>query len=130
VRLAWMLLPRWSMKNHLSKQVRVLALGGLIACAVMLSATSAQAQTAGDKFGRGIAGMTTGVLELPGNMIQESHERGPGVGIPLGLAKGLGMVVARELCGVYEFITAPLDVPRGYQPVLKPTYPWDYFKDV
>jgi putative exosortase-associated protein (TIGR04073 family) len=119
-----------TMKSHRCKQIRVFALGGMIAGALLLLPAPVHAQTATDKFGRGIAGMTTGVLELPGNMIEESHERGPGVGIPLGLAKGLGMVVARELCGVYEFVTAPLPVPSGYQPVLHPTYPWDYFKRV
>jgi putative exosortase-associated protein (TIGR04073 family) len=112
------------------KQVCVLLLGIVLAGIVMLSPSVLHAQSVGDKFGRGIAGMTTGILELPGNMIQESDRRGPAVGIPLGLAKGLAMVVARELVGVYEFLTAPLPVPPGYAPILRPTYPWDYFKNM
>jgi hypothetical protein len=37
------------------------------------------------------------------------------------------MVIARELVGVYEFLTAPMPVPDGYRPILRPEYPWDYF---
>ena len=45
----------------------------------------------------------------------------------IGVAKGLGMIVARELIGVYEFVTAPFPAPAGYKPILQPEYPWDYF---
>ncbi|MGZ9112936.1 MAG: helix-turn-helix domain-containing protein [Rhodoplanes sp.] len=38
--------------------------------------------------------------------------------------------VGRELraVGVYEFVTAPFSVPAGYQPILRPEYPWHYFE--
>ncbi|HXJ36575.1 MAG TPA: exosortase system-associated protein, TIGR04073 family [Candidatus Eisenbacteria bacterium] len=87
------------------------------------------AYTPVDKLGRGVAGMVGGALELPGQMVDESEKHGP-AGLPLGFAKGLGMVVARELTGVYEFVTAPLPVPRGYRPVLEPEYPWDHFQNL
>ena len=99
---------------------------GSLAVCVALSAT-ARADTALDKFGRGVAGMVGGVVELPGNMVEESRKHGA-EGLPLGFAKGLGMIVAREVAGVYEFVTAPLPVPRGYRPVLEPEYPWDHFR--
>jgi putative exosortase-associated protein (TIGR04073 family) len=95
--------------------------------ALLLCPAPADAQTAIDKLGRGVAGMVGGVLELPGQMITESDRRGP-EGLPLGFAKGLGMIVAREICGVYEFVTAPIPVPRGYRPLLQPEYPWDHFR--
>jgi putative exosortase-associated protein (TIGR04073 family) len=90
-------------------------------------ASSADAQTAGRKFGRGLAAMTTAFLEVPGNMVEKSRERGAGEGIPLGFAIGLGMIVPRVLVGVYEFVTAPFPLPAGYRPILKPEFPWDYF---
>lgn len=87
---------------------------------------SAHADTAAQKFGRGLAGMTCGFLELPGNIVKETEAKGP-VGLPLGLAKGVGMIVTRELVGVYEFVSAPFPVPAGFKPILKPEYPWNYF---
>lgn len=86
-------------------------------------------ESALSKAGRGLAGMTCGFLELPGNMVAESRRRGPAYGVPLGFAKGLGGIVVRELVGVYEFVTAPLEVPGDFQPILHPEYPWGYFEE-
>jgi len=102
------------------------------ASAVLLGATLtfpplAAADTAPDKLGRGLAGMVAGVAEVPGNMKVEIEERGPAAGSFVGFFKGIGMVVVREVTGVYEFVTAPLPVPEGYRPVLQPEYPWGYF---
>jgi putative exosortase-associated protein (TIGR04073 family) len=95
----------------------------LAACVafVSLADSEAHAQTAARKFGRGLAGMTCGFLEVPGNIVGA-------VGVPIGLALGVGMLVARELVGVYEFVTAPFPVPAGFRPILRPEYPWDYFE--
>lgn len=95
--------------------------------ALLMLATPAAAQTAARKFGRGIAGMTTAFLEIPGNIVAENRARGPGEGIPLGFAKGLGMIIPRVLVGVYEFLSAPFALPAGYRPILRPEFPWDYF---
>jgi len=94
---------------------------------MLVLTTPARSQTAMRKAGRGLAGMTTSVLEVPGNMVAESHAQGPGVGIPLGFVKGLGMIIVRTLVGVYEFVTAPLPAPANYRPILHPEFPWDYF---
>jgi putative exosortase-associated protein (TIGR04073 family) len=94
---------------------------------VLVLSSAAEAQTAGRKFGRGLAGMTTAFLEVPGNMVAQTEKRGAAEGIPLGFAIGLGMIVPRVLVGVYEFITAPFPAPPGYRPILQPEFPWDYF---
>jgi putative exosortase-associated protein (TIGR04073 family) len=96
--------------------------------AVLACAPSAAAQSAPRKFGRGFAAMTTAFLEVPGNMVAETRARGAGEGIPLGFAKGLGMIVPRELVGVWEVISAPFPVPAGYRPILQPEFPWGYFE--
>jgi putative exosortase-associated protein (TIGR04073 family) len=106
------------MARWLLATITLLVLGG-----------SAAAQTAPDKFLRGLAGMTTGILELPGNMVRETRERGAATGLPLGFAKGLGMIIPRTLVGVWEFVSAPFPVPPGYAPILEPEYPWSYFDD-
>ncbi len=71
--------------------------------------------------------MTTGFLEVPGNIVLETNRQGP-VGVPIGLVKGLGMLVTRELVGVYEFVSAPFPAPAGFRPIIQPEYPWDYFQ--
>ncbi|GAB4269247.1 MAG: hypothetical protein Kow0065_19410 [Methylomicrobium sp.] len=100
----------------------------VLALVIGFAPVNAQAYTAADKSLRGLAGMTAGVLEIPGNMVKESRARGAAIGIPAGFAIGLGMTVTRTLVGVYEFVSAPFPLPAGFRPVLKPDYPWDYFK--
>ena len=51
-----------------------------------------------------------------------------GLGAGGAFAKGLGAMVVRELVGVYEFLSAPIEVPEGFRPILKPEFPWDYFE--
>ena len=96
--------------------------------ATLLHPAPATAQTAVDKLLRGLAGMTCGVLEFPGNIYRETNQNGAS-GIPVGFAKGVGMIVVRELAGVYEFVTSPLPFPDGYRPLLEPDYPWGYFQE-
>jgi putative exosortase-associated protein (TIGR04073 family) len=81
------------------------------------------------KLGRGLAGMTTGFLELPGNIVAVNREQDAGAAATIGFAKGLGMIPVRELVGVYEFVTSPIPFPEDYRPVVYPDYPWDYFDD-
>jgi putative exosortase-associated protein (TIGR04073 family) len=88
----------------------------------------AEAQTAARKAGRGLAGMTTSWLEIPGHMVAESRKSG-GAGVPLGFVKGLGAVVPRTLVGVWEFVTCPFPWPAGYKPIMQPEFPWDHFDD-
>jgi putative exosortase-associated protein (TIGR04073 family) len=92
----------------------------------ILPLNTALAQTAAHKFGRGLAGVTCGFLELPGNIVQESRRMGA-AGVPLGLVKGIGMMVSRELIGTYELLSAPFPAPAGFRPILTPEYPWGYF---
>jgi putative exosortase-associated protein (TIGR04073 family) len=91
--------------------------------------SQASEYTAARKAGRGLAAMTTGFLEIPGNMVVLSREQGPAMGVPLGFALGLGKLVVRELVGVYEFISAPFEAPAGFQPIIEPEFPWDYFDE-
>ncbi len=85
--------------------------------------------TAARKAGLGLAAMTVGFLEIPGNMVAESRERGAGAGIPLGFVFGLGKLVVRELVGVYEFVSCPFEAPAGFQPIIDPEFPWVHFED-
>ncbi len=97
---------------------------------ILATPTLSQAfeHTAARKAGRGLAAMTTGFLEVPGNMVVATREQGPAMGLPLGFVLGLGKLVVRELVGVYEFVSAPFEAPAGFQPIIDPEYPWEYFQ--
>lgn len=101
----------------------------LVLAAALAAPSSAVEYTAARKVGRGLAAMTCGFLEVPGNIVQMTRERGPGWGFTLGFVKGLGGIVVRELVGVYEFVTAPFPIPAGYRPLIQPEFPWDYFQE-
>ena len=111
--------------RSMNRLVRVAAIA-LLTLGIFVSA--ADAETAPRKFGRGLAGMTLSILEVPGNMVDQTRKRGAAEGVPLGFAIGLGMIVPRTLVGVYEFVTAPFPIPAGYQPILHPEFPWSYFQ--
>lgn len=98
----------------------------MIALAMSLSFSNANAHSSAQKLGRGLAGLTCGFLELPGNIIHETRNQGP-LGVPVGFALGIGKMLTRELVGVYEVISSPFPVPPAYRPILQPEYPWDYF---
>jgi putative exosortase-associated protein (TIGR04073 family) len=85
-------------------------------------------ETATSKLGRGLMEMMTGFLEFPGNIYAETQDDGIASGLTIGFAKGIGMIPVRELVGVYEFVTAPIEVPDDYRPVLDPPLPWQYFE--
>lgn len=103
--------------------------GAALALALLVLPAHAHAQSAARKVGRGLAGMTCGFLEVPGNVVKTNRERGPAWGFTLGFVQGLGMIVVRELVGVYEFVTAPFPLPPGFEPIIEPEFPWDYFAE-
>jgi len=63
------------------------------------------------KFARGIANLTTGWLEVPKNIGNESHRSNAGVGITYGTLKGGVHTVGRTLSGAFD--TATFFVPSG-----------------
>ena len=108
---------------------KLTAMMALVVAVLLIPAlASAGEYSAARKFGRGLAGIVTGFLEIPGNIVRESRENGVAQGATVGLAKGLGMFVARELVGVYEVLTAPFEAPAGFEPVVFPEFPWQYFE--
>lgn len=108
---------------------RIAICAALVGILLAPSLSQAVEYTAARKAGRGLAAMTTGFLEIPGNMVAESRKRGAGAGVPLGFVFGLGKVVIRELVGVYEFISSPFEAPAGFVPIIEPEFPWSYFDD-
>ena len=101
----------------------------LAAALIALPAVASAEHSAARKLGRGLAAMTCGFLEVPGSIVSTSRDKGYAYGFTLGFAEGLGRLVVRELVGVYEFLSAPIEAPAGFEPILDPEFPWDYFDD-
>ncbi len=118
------------MTNHRRRSRRAAIWIGVPALLCLLtSPVLAVEHSAARKVGRGLAAMTTGFLEVPGNIVKISRERGPVWGFTLGFVIGLGKIVPRNLVGVYEFLTAPFPAPPDFEPMLEPEFPWGYFDD-
>ena len=110
----------------------------LVALIAIVAATPCWAQSqstsdesnAGDKALRGLANILTGVMAFPGEIRRNWNEGGPGMGLTVGVAQGLSMIVARELIGVFELVSSPTPWPKeNFDPILEPAYPWYYFRD-
>ncbi len=100
-------------------------LTGLLAFA-LAGAASAQDSPA-RKLGRGAANLSLGVLAIPSEVVETTKERGPAVGVTWGLAKGIGLMVATEVIGLWEVLTCPFATPPDYRPILSPEFPWQRF---
>jgi putative exosortase-associated protein (TIGR04073 family) len=109
-----------------SKLISAAAVAALLG-AIMVPA-SAEAQTARDKLERGFVNIAFGLAEVPGTILEESKASNPVQGLTVGLVKGAFRAVRRELVGVYEFLTFPVDTPAGFEKIVEPEYPWAYFQ--
>jgi putative exosortase-associated protein (TIGR04073 family) len=119
------------MQKHRSTTLRF-AIRGVVLAALLglvLAPPAASADSAARKCGRGLANMVVGVLAIPGEMVKETRATSPARGFTMGFAMGLGMLVVRELVGVYEFISSPFPIPEGFKPIVEPEFPWDYFDE-
>ena len=103
-------------------------LASALATALLAPATAmAEEYTAARKAGRGAAAITTGFLEIPGNMMDEASARGPWLGLPVGFGLGIAFTVRRVLVGSYELLSAPFEMPAGFKPLIEPEFAWGYF---
>jgi putative exosortase-associated protein (TIGR04073 family) len=103
------------------------ALAFSLALAAAGLAGPAHADTPAHKFGRGLSNLALGMMEIPAQIIREDRRNGPLSAASIGFAKGVGGFVTRELVGLYELVTFPAPVPRGYRAILRPDYPWELF---
>ncbi len=72
------------------------------------------------KFGRGVTNIAISPAELYTQPLLLSKSCEPAIAIFGGLFKGLSMFVVREVVGVYEVITFPFPIPKGYGPIIEP----------
>jgi len=113
---------------------RVLCFTALLGAAVLIPAgLSAQAYDEAyyedseinmmmHKLGRGLTNVLFGWVEVPKGIAKEWRETDPLTGTVVGSVKGLCWGVARTFTGVYEVISFPFPVPRGYKPLMYPEF--------
>jgi len=85
-------------------------------------ASVSYAQDMGRKLSRGVVNIATGWVEIPKNVYDLATEHDCASGIILGLPKGCLMAIVRTGIGVYDTLTFPLSIPKGYKPLLEPEF--------
>ena len=83
----------------------------------------ARADTPFMKFNRGLVNILTAPLEYGVQFLDFAQDGGLVNGLFGGLFYGTTMTVARELSGVYDIVTFPVPLPRGYAPWVEPDTP-------
>jgi len=72
------------------------------------------------KFGRGMANIVIAPAEIYAQPVLLSQTNEITTALFAGLLKGISMFVVREVVGVYDVITFPIPIPKGYKPVFTP----------
>lgn len=77
------------------------------------------------KGSQGFFNTTTGLVEIPKNIINISHDQNIFVGVTWGTLRGVLHAVGRTVVGVGELITAPIPT-KDY---ISPPYVWNRFSE-
>ena len=75
------------------------------------------------KLVRGVANVTTSIVEVPKQSYLMVRDRGS-IGYLVGPLKGMGMAFYRLLVGVTETVFFPVPQPGYYDPMLDPEFVW------
>jgi putative exosortase-associated protein (TIGR04073 family) len=83
-----------------------------------------------EKFGRGVANITTG----PGEIVMQvppAMEQSPDyvTGFVVALGRGIGYSLLRVGAGIYDVVTCPFPGKTDYKPIMKPETIADPFLD-
>lgn len=76
------------------------------------------------KLGRGIANIATCPAEIPRTTTLVGRDEGIFAESTTGILKGVWRGVLRGLTGVFEVGTFFIEVPKGFEPLMKPEYVW------
>ncbi|MDP3722022.1 MAG: exosortase system-associated protein, TIGR04073 family [Candidatus Omnitrophota bacterium] len=74
------------------------------------------------KLGRGVANVVTAPLELIRTPELVSRQDGYLAGMSVGLVQGAWRTAQRVVVGAFEVATSPLEIPRGFQPLVTPEF--------
>ena len=94
----------------------------VVALMILNIASVSYAQNMCTKLGRGLTNIVTGWFEVPKNMGPDISKHNFVSAFFIGLPKGCWMTVVRTGAGVYDTLTFPFQIPKGYKPVLEPEF--------
>ena len=85
------------------------------------------AKNPSDKLARGFANVLSAPMELPKQIDVEwkaaaKKKSNIGAGILAGTLKGLAYTVGRLGSGIWDVISFPFQVPKNFEPVMKPDF--------
>jgi len=80
------------------------------------------------KLVRGVANVTTSVVEIPKQSYLMVRDRGS-VGYLVGPLKGMGMAFYRLFAGVVETVFFPVPQPGYYDSMINPEYVWQGWEE-
>jgi putative exosortase-associated protein (TIGR04073 family) len=119
-----------SQQSAIIKYMKAKLLGLLLVFALLLpfralaeTDEAPRGQNALRKFGRGIANVLFGIVEVPNQITKVTSEQGGGAGATYGVGKGFVRWMGREFTGVYDIVTFPIPYPKGYKPIMHPEFP-------
>ena len=117
-------------KAAIVRRMKAKVLGLLLVFALLLpfralaeTDEAPQGQNALRKFGRGLANVLFGIVEVPNQITKVTSEQGGGAGATYGVGKGIYRWFGREFTGLYDIVTFPVPVPKGYKPIMHPEFP-------
>ena len=97
---------------------RTILIGIIISLFVIAFAVPGYCDDPIRKLGRGICNVTTFPLEMVKQTSDIANSDGPMAGATYGVLRGIGMMGARIIVGVYEIATFLVPVPPEYKPIL------------
>lgn len=94
----------------------------VVAFMILNIASASYAQDMSKKLYRGVINIVTGWIELPKNVYDVAIENDFASSVILGIPKGCYMAILRTGAGVYDTLTFPFSIPKGYGPLLEPEF--------
>lgn len=105
------------MKSSKAVFILVLILG-----IALTNVYEADAQDAKSKLRRGIGNLTTGWMEIPKSVMDETQKTNLIIGATWGLLSGLVCATGRTAVGACEVATFPAPLKNGYEPIIEPEF--------
>ncbi len=114
------------------KKIHLMLISGLVILMLLVTTisfatgpcyeTSTEAKMS-RKLLRGLMNIPFSLVEIPLEINTQVRCLDPFTGFWVGLGKGAAKTWKRAVAGVWEVLTFPIEIPKGYRPVVEPEFP-------